>query len=37
VDVDPLISVKASLNEAPALFERLYAGDKQLMKVIIQP
>ena len=37
VDVEPLISLKASLDEAPVLFERLYGGDKQLMKVIIQP
>jgi L-iditol 2-dehydrogenase len=37
VDVDPLISLKASLDEAPQLFERLYGGDKNLMKVIIQP
>ncbi len=37
VDVDPLISLKASLDEAPALFERLYRGDKDLMKVILQP
>jgi L-iditol 2-dehydrogenase len=37
VDVEPLISLKASLDEAPGLFERLYGGDKQLMKVIIQP
>ena len=37
VDVDPLISVKASLADAPDLFARLYGGDKSLMKVIIQP
>lgn len=37
VDVDPLISLKAPLDEAPALFERLYGGDKRLMKVILQP
>ena len=37
VDVDPLISLRASLDEAPMLFERLYGGDKRLMKVIIQP
>ena len=28
VDVDPLISLKASLDEGAALFERLYGGDK---------
>ena len=37
IDVDPLVSLKASLDEGPALFERLYAGDKGLMKVILQP
>ena len=37
IDVDPLISLKAPLDEAPGLFERLYGGDKRLMKVIIQP
>lgn len=37
VDVDPLISLKAPLDDAPGLFERLYVGDKSLMKVIIQP
>ena len=37
VNVDPLISLKATLDDAPGLFERLYGGDKNLMKVIIQP
>ena len=37
VDVDPLISLKASLDDAPGLFERLYDGDKRLMKAILQP
>lgn len=37
VNVDPLISLKASLDEAPALFERLHGGDRTLMKVILQP
>ncbi len=37
VDVDPLVSLKAPLDAAPGLFERLYNGDKALMKVIIQP
>jgi len=37
VDVDPIISLKAPLDEGPALFERLYRGDETLMKVIIQP
>jgi L-iditol 2-dehydrogenase len=37
VDVDPIISLKAPLDEAPELFARLYRGDPSLMKVIIQP
>ena len=37
VDVDPIISLKAPLDEGPELFARLYRGDKTLMKVIIQP
>jgi L-iditol 2-dehydrogenase len=37
VDVDPIISLKAPLDDGPALFERLYRGDATLMKVIIQP
>ena len=37
VDVEPLISLKAPLEKGPELFERLYAGDRNLMKVIIQP
>jgi L-iditol 2-dehydrogenase len=37
VDVDPLVSCKAPLEEAPALFERLHRGDSRLMKVILQP
>jgi L-iditol 2-dehydrogenase len=37
VDVDPIISLTAPLDDAPALFERLYRGDATLMKVIIQP
>ena len=37
VDVDPIISLKAPLDEAPELFARLHGGDKTLMKVIIQP
>jgi L-iditol 2-dehydrogenase len=37
VDVDPIISLKASLDEGPELFARLYGGDETLMKVIIQP
>ena len=37
VDVDPIISLKASLDDGPELFARLYGGDRTLMKVIIQP
>jgi L-iditol 2-dehydrogenase len=37
VDVDPLISRTASLEEAPALFETLHRGDSRLVKVILQP
>jgi L-iditol 2-dehydrogenase len=37
VDVAAIISLKASLEEGPELFARLYGGDKRLMKVILQP
>jgi L-iditol 2-dehydrogenase len=37
IDVDPIISLTAPLEAAPALFARLHDGDKSLMKVIIQP
>jgi L-iditol 2-dehydrogenase len=37
VDVDPIISLKASLDEGPELFARLHSGDGTLMKVIIEP
>jgi L-iditol 2-dehydrogenase len=37
VNVDPIVSLKAPLEDAPGLFERLYGGDKTLMKVILQP
>jgi L-iditol 2-dehydrogenase len=37
VDVDPIISLTAPLDDGPALFERLYGGDRALMKVILQP
>jgi L-iditol 2-dehydrogenase len=37
INVDPIISLKASLDEGPQLFARLYGGDKSLMKVILQP
>ncbi len=35
--VEPLISLKAPLEEGPALFERLYNAEPGLMKVILQP
>jgi L-iditol 2-dehydrogenase len=37
IDVDPIISLTAPLDEAPDLFARLHDGDSTLMKVIIQP
>jgi L-iditol 2-dehydrogenase len=37
VDVDPIISLTASLDDGPELFARLHGGDRSLMKVIIQP
>ena len=37
VDVRPLISLMAPLDEGPALFERLYRGGEGLMKVVLQP
>jgi L-iditol 2-dehydrogenase len=37
VKVDALISAVAPLNEGPAWFGRLYAREKGLMKVILQP
>lgn len=37
VDVDPIISMRAPLDQGPELFARLYRGDNTLMKVIIQP
>lgn len=37
IQVEPLISLKAPLEEGPSLFERLYNGEPGLMKVILQP
>ncbi len=37
MDVAPLISARATLDEGPAWFQRLYAGEAGLMKVILQP
>jgi len=37
IDVRPLITLVAPLAEGPAMFERLYAREPGLMKVILQP
>ena len=37
IKVDPLITAKATLDEGPAYFERLYNGEPGAMKVILQP
>ncbi|MBA3482095.1 MAG: galactitol-1-phosphate 5-dehydrogenase [Pirellulales bacterium] len=37
VDVTPLISAATSLDEAPRWFERLYAREPGLMKVVVRP
>ena len=37
VDVRPLLSAAISLDEAPAWFERLYAHEPGLMKVVVTP
>lgn len=37
IQVDPLISAVASLEEGPSWFERLYKREPGLMKVILQP
>jgi len=37
IKADPLISAKATLDEGPEWFDRLYATEAGLMKVIIQP
>ena len=37
IRVDPLITATASLDEGPAWFQRLYAGEPGAMKVIINP
>lgn len=37
IQVEPLISARASLAEAPDWFARLYAREPGLMKVIVQP
>jgi len=37
IDVDPLISALAPLEEGPRWFDRLYAGESGLMKVMLEP
>jgi len=37
VKLDGLISAVVPLEEGPAWFERLYAGEPGLMKVILTP
>ncbi len=37
IRVDPLITAKASLDEGPSWFARLYAGEPGAMKVVLQP
>ena len=37
IRVEPLITAKASLDEGPGWFERLYAGEPGAMKVILDP
>lgn len=37
IRVEPLITALSSLDEAPAWFDRLYAGEPGAMKVIVQP
>lgn len=37
IDVEPLVSACAPLADGAAWFERLYAGEPGLMKVILQP
>lgn len=37
IDVDPLISALAPLSDGPSWFDRLYAREPGLMKVILQP
>ena len=37
INVEPLISQKIALSDAPSWFERLYEGEAGLMKVVVQP
>jgi len=37
IKVKPLITAIASLEEGPSWFERLHAGEPNLMKVVLTP
>jgi L-iditol 2-dehydrogenase len=37
IQVEPLISARAPLEDGPRWFERLYGREPNLMKVILQP
>jgi L-iditol 2-dehydrogenase len=37
IEVDPIISAVAPLEEGPIWFDRLYQGESDLLKVILQP
>jgi L-iditol 2-dehydrogenase len=37
IKVDPIISAQATLEETPKMFDRLYAHDPSLMKVVVRP
>ena len=37
INVEPLITAKISLADGPQWFDRLYAGDPDQMKVVVQP
>lgn len=37
IQVDPLITARAKLEECPGWFDRLYAAEPGLMKVIVEP
>ena len=37
INVEPLLTAEISLDEAPAWFDRLHAGDDDQMKVVVRP
>jgi L-iditol 2-dehydrogenase len=37
IDLEPLLSAVAPLDEGPTWFERLHAGKEGLMKVVLVP